>query len=208
MKKKGKKEDLAMKSTRKILSPLVIYTLAYLIGGVLFDIVNETVSACHGYLHAILPKAIPLYNAITAPQEHAVQAQIVSAIALFVTFLILNFASLRLDNAKNELIIKRTEGFYTLREGCDLYYKNFLVSDAVVTLLIPLVFNIPAPFIPEAWQKYGTGIPLWSSYAIKDIMSYTAAIPLCMILSFIARQMCVVGAVRHYRASWLMGSVE
>ena len=199
------KKEKDVKKHKHFAFALLVYAIAYVLGLFAYDVVRELTVAIHGYLHLLLPKLIPLYNAILSPEEYSTQASVISAVALVFTFYILNFASLRLDNGKNEFIISKTEGFYTLREGCELYCKSFLISDTVVTLLVPLIFNIPIFFVLEEWFRYGADIPIWAARVLAPITGNLSAIAFTMIISFVTRLLCIRGAVKHYRAAWLAG---
>ena len=206
-----------MRFSKKYLNPIWIYLIVYAFGFVSVSIGNAVARYAYAYMNYLFPKVFPLFSAVSEKEGYHKYLMLLCALGVFIAIFITNYLALRIDNAKFELMIKKTDGQYTLTDGAKLFFGEFGISELIVTLVLPLILVIPPFFIPEIDVQT---IPiagllidimeklLWLGYTLREYFSIVNAIALVLIFSLVARAAVIPGALKKWRASWLSGATE
>ena len=158
----------------------------------------------YAYLSHLFPTAFPTYNQIHDPESYKRLERAKEIMSIFLSLVIINFISLRLDNKKYERIALITEGQYLIKDGIKLYFKEFFKSDLIASALIPAVFVIPAYILSEnALGYFGLIFWNWLGYSFSTLMGVIPAILFAATFSFIGRMMAIPHCVKVWRSAWL-----
>ena len=193
-----------MKFKQKYLIPAAIFFVIYLFGLLLFNLSRAVISAIYAYLNHLFPDTFPIYNEIYDPELYAGSEKVFSVLTVFLALFIMNLIALRLDNKKYERIVGLTDGQYLIKDGIKLYVKEFFVSDAIISTVIPAIMVIPAYLISDKLMEFfGLIIPCWLGYNLELHFSLPFAMLIAESFSFIGRMLSIPHRVKTYRAAWL-----
>lgn len=193
-----------MKFKQKYIVPTAIFLVIYLLGQLLFNLSQALIRTIYSYLNYLSPDTFLVYNEIYDPDLYANAEKMFSVVTIFLTLFIINLIALRLDNKKYERIISLTDGQYLIKDGIKLYLSEFLVSDAIVSTVIPAIMVIPAYFISDKLMEFfGLIIPCWLGYHLELNFSLPFAMLIAAAFSFVGRMLSIPHCVSTYRAAWL-----
>ena len=193
-----------MKQRHKYLNPIILYLCVFIFGLFIFGFSAIAVKWGHAYLSHLFPSIFPTYNQIHDPESYKRLEWIKGFISIFLSLIIINFISLRIDNRKYERLSLLTEGQYLIKDGIKLYFKEFFKSDLIVSTVIPAVFVIPAYLLSEdALGYFGLIFWNWLGYSFSSLMSVFPAMLLAATFSFIGRMMAIPHCVKVWRSAWL-----
>ena len=206
-----------MRFKYKYIYPIAIFLLVYLFGTLIFSLGTVVANYGYSYMNYLFPRVFPTFSPISEKAEYEKYLCLVSTVGMLISYVIINFFSIRFDNKKFELVVSKTDGQYTVLEGMRLYLSEFLISDVISFVILPLVLVIPSYAIPKIEQ---TTVPvvnlliaildylLWMSNAFKEYYSLTVALPIALVFAVIARLTVIPGALKHWRGAWLSGSIH
>jgi len=114
------------------------------------------------------------------------------------------------DNLRYEFLIAKTDGFYTLREGAQIYKSEFLGSDILTALTVPLttagltLIKIPdtAPRAIRVIFDYVDNLLVISDSFIA-VFGFIPAIFALLAVSLLSRLPATVLGLLYWRGSWL-----
>lgn len=193
-----------MKQRHKYLNPIILFLCVFIFGLFIFGFSSIVIKWGHAYLNYLFPSVFPTYNQIQDPEAFQKLERIKEIFAIFLSFIIINFISLRIDNRKYERMVILTEGQYLIKDGIKIYLKEFFMSDLLVTTAIPAVLVIPAYFLSEnALGYFGLIFWNWLGYRFSTLMGLFPAILLAATFSFIGRMMLIPHCVKAWRSAWL-----
>lgn len=193
-----------MKKKYKYLNPVILFLCVFIFGLFILGFSSVIVKWGYAYLSHLFPSVFPTYNQVHAPESYKRLEWIKGFISIFLSLIIINFISLRLDNKKYERIALLTEGQYLIKDGIKLYFKEFFKSDLIVSTVIPAVFVIPAYLLSEDSLGYfGLIFWNWLGYSFSSLMSVFPAMLLAATFSFIGRMMAIPHCLKAWRSSWL-----
>ncbi len=195
---------------KKYILSFVRFLIIYLLGFIVFFIMNYAVSLVYGTLSDMFPAIFRTYNFITEPEEAEALSERLKLTAGILSVLALGIIALKYDNARYEYIISRTDGFYTLKEGAPLYLSGYLYADIIAAAGVPLItyplvlINIgeSAPRFLRVLEKYINGftaLPL--SY--RNAAGLLGGALLLVLTSLAARALGVYSGLKRWRAVWL-----
>ena len=193
-----------MKFKDKYLNPLILFICVYIFGLFIHGVSSNVINGIYTYLNHLFPTVFPIYNRIYDIAAYTRVEQIKGISAVFLSLLIINLIALRIDNKKYERIITLTDGEYLIKDGLKLYFKEFFLIDAIVSVIIPAVLVVPAYFLSENILSYfGLIFWNWLGYNMKSIFELFPAILIAAAFSFIARMMVIPYCVNAWRAAWM-----
>ena len=196
--------DAIMKPRHKYVNPLIIFLCVFIFGLFIFGASAIAVKWGHAYLSHLFPNVFPTYNQIHDPASYQRLERIKDVIAIFLSLLIINFISLRIDNRKYERIALITEGQYLIKDGIKLYFKEFFRSDLIISTVIPAVLVIPAYLLSEdALGYFGLIFWNWLGYRFCTLMGLLPAMLLAASFSFVGRMILIPHCVKAWRSAWL-----
>ena len=205
-----------MSLKKKYLYSIFTYSVIYIFGFVFIALGTSCARYLYAYMNYLFPRVFPLFSAVSEKEEYAKYLMLIASVGIFTAIWIINFFALRLDNSKFELMIKRTDGLYTVKDGIKIYLGEFGISEVISGVLLPLILVIPPFFIPEFGVQ---SVPvvgflimlmeklLWLGYAFKEYFSIGEALLLVAVFSSLSRAALIPGALKHWRASWLSGAI-
>ncbi len=176
-----------------------------LFSAVCFVIINLIYPA----LLSEFPGLLPDYNFVNEREKYEQLRRILEAISAAVAAAILSYVSVRYDNERFEYMITETEGMYTMKAGISIYYSRYLLSDVVVSVIIPILVVafesgvIPLmDFLPESVIEV-LYLPFSLSSAFISLVGDIWAVILLTVLIFITRLLAGFRAIDRFRVVWL-----
>lgn len=156
------------------------------------------------------PSVFPDYSPVLEAKEYSNVTHTVSVIgtvlAIFITTLIVT----RLDNGRDELIIKKTEGFYRLPEIMPFYYKTYALPDLVSSLVNTAIISglvISAYYIDvEEVNAFTNAVKSFRSFHIGGL--YDGEYPVLFVIGvfalfYISRLVAGIHGLKRWRSAWL-----
>jgi len=193
-----------MKFRYKYLSPIAMFIFVFIFGLFISGLCGNAVDGIYTYLNHLSPETFPIYNQIYDIQTYSKLERIKDIISIFISLSLINLIALRLDNKKYERIISLTDGEYLIKDGIRIYFKEFFLSDAIVSLLIPAVLVIPAYFLTEdALSYFGLIFWNWLGYNMKFLFHLFPAMLISAAFSFVGRMLAIPLCVKAWRAAWM-----
>ena len=196
-----------MSIKHKYVDPILLFFGVYLFHYVISLSAELAFTYVYTYLSEVVPGLVETYTPITSPDEYATYLKTVSTFGAVACIGIINYISIRLDNKRFELIISKTDGKYEIKDGINLYFKEFFESDLIAASLPISVFVAVAYFIPEKLLDKGLIIFFRLGASLTDYYGLVSAIVLAISASIVTRVLCAPFALRTWRALWLSGSV-
>lgn len=193
-----------MKFRYRYLNPIILYLCVFIFGLFILGVTDNVTDGIYAYLNHLAPKTFPIYNQIYDIETYNKLERTKNVVAIFISLVIINLIALRIDNKKYERIVNITDGQYLIKDGLKLYFKEFLLSDVIASVLIPGVLVIPAYFLTEeALSYFGLIYWNWLGFNMKFLFDLFPAILISMAFSFIGRVLSIPLCVRSWRAAWL-----
>ena len=193
-----------MKQRHKYLNPIILYLCVFIFGLFIFGFSAIAVKWGHAYLSHLFPSIFPTYNQIHDPESYSRLEMIKETVAIFLSLLIINFISLRIDNRKYERLSLITEGQYLIKDGIRIYFKEFFKSDLIVSTAVPAIMVIPAYLLSEnALGYFGLIFWNWLGYHFRTLMGLFPAMLIASAFSFIGRMLVIPHCVKAWRSAWL-----
>ncbi len=204
---KKNKGGQTMKVSKKYLVPHLIYFAVFIGGFAAAVLASYIVPIVYDYLVYLFPKVFHSYSPVSEPDEYARFMKWSAVTTYVLALVIINYIAMRLDNSRFEYFISKTEGFYKIPSAMKMYYREFLVSDIIVSVLIPPALTVPAYFMPKKAMDMILRFPFWSGELLLSYLSFTETIVWCILISLIARLILVPVILKKWRASWLTTAV-
>ena len=193
-----------MKQRHKYLNPIILYLCVFIFGLFIFGFSAIAVKWSHAYLSHLFPSIFKTYNQIHDPESYSRLEVIKETVSIFLSLLIINFISLRIDNRKYERISLITEGQYLMKDGIRIYFKEFFKSDLIVSAAVPAIMVIPAYLLSEnALGYFGLIFWNWLGYHFSTLMGLFPAMLVASAFSFIGRMLVIPHCVKAWRSAWL-----
>ena len=165
-------------------------------------------SAVYEVLAYVMPDVFKMYSQIKEPELYRELAKCLTLTALGISIVVVNYVALRVDNKRFERMVTLTDGQYTMAEGLLLYVKEFLLSDIIVTLIIPPLVMIPFEFVPADFFGRWLSMPFWCYDYLTGYFNIVEATVLLAVISLVSRLLIIYPTVKVWRAMWLTASVE
>lgn len=193
-----------VKLKHKYLTPIALFLCVFIFGLFIVGVCSNVVDGIYTYLNHLFPESFPIYNQIHDIQTYNKLERIKSVISVFLALAVINFIALRIDNKKYERIITLTDGEYLVMNGIKLYFKEFFLSDAIASVLIPAILVVPAYFLSEnALSYFGLIFWNWLGYNMKFIFDLFPAMLISAAFSFIGRIIAIPFCVNAWRSAWM-----
>jgi hypothetical protein len=201
---KKTKGESGMRFKHKYLNPIILYICVFVFGLFILGASDSIVDWIYAYLNHLFPKSFPIYNQIYDIETYNKLERIKDIWSIFIALVMVNLIALRLDNKKYERLINLTDGEYLVCDGIKLYFKEFFISDLIVSILIPATLVVPAFFLTEEVLSYfGLIFWNWLGYNMKFVLELFPAILVSAAFSFIGRMLAIPICVRAWRAAWM-----
>lgn len=196
-----------MSFKRKYVEPVLIFLAVYAFN-VLFFKAGELLSIyTYSYFSSVLPSGVISSNPVSDPDAYEAYTRGVALFGTFVGLWLINYISLRLDNAKFEHVISLTDGQYELKDGIKLYFKEFFLSDVISAVAIVILITVGATFIPEKLMDYGFVFIFKIGDTLNALYHPVISVAIAATFSLVTRILSIPLAIRTWRALWLSGSV-
>lgn len=193
-----------MRFKHKYLTPILLFLCVFIFGLFIHGVSSNAVNWIYTYLNHLFPKVFPIYNRIYDMAAYTRIEQIKSTAAVFVSLCLINIIALKIDNKKYEHIISLTDGKYLIKDGIKLYFKEFLLTDAIVSIVIPAILVVPAYFLSEEILNYfGLIFWNWLGYNMKSLFKLFPAVLISATFSLIGRMIVIPHCVKAWRAAWM-----
>ncbi len=120
-----------------LLMPMLVNLPRFVINGTLFPALCEW-----------FPEVFTNYSPITQPDEYFILTATLDITVATLAVLVFSYIAVRYDNERMEYMISRTEGMYSLKEGCALYYPRYIYADLAVSIIVPIPLLVASAFVP------------------------------------------------------------
>ena len=193
-----------MKLRHRYLNPVIVFLAVYIFGLWMLGFCLNAVRWVHTYLNHLMPRVFPIYNPIYDPDSYAKLEKIFNVISIFLAIFLINFIALKLDNKKYERVVSLTDGQYTLRDGLELYFREFWLSDIITALILPVSIVAATYFIPDNVLGYfGLSAIAWLGYNMRLMYGFVPTVVIVALFSSVSRLLSIPLCVRSWRAAWL-----
>lgn len=192
---------------RKTFYPCLIFFGLFVLGGAVYPAVNSAVNSVWEYLVFLFPDRLKTYSAVTDPEGYAVYATVSGAVSVFLLILLISYVSLRTDNGRFEYTAKLHDGRFHLTEGYLHYFREYFISDVVISSVPTLLLTFPAALLPKRFMNAGFDVPFWCGGALVPCLGLASALVAALVVAIVARTAAALIAVRRYRAAWLSGGI-
>ena len=198
---------------RKYLFSFIRYALIYFLGFIAFYLFTYLLGILNGFFSTYLPEYFKVYNPITDRAELDRQNTLIAFFASVISVFLISLITVRDDNFRYELMISKTDGFYTVGRGLSIYFRELLFVDAAVSVVIPMsTYWLTLIKIPNDAPR--------ALLILRDVLSvfavihasFTAELGLItgafaiVLVSLVSRFVSVCHALSYWRAAWLVGS--
>lgn len=192
---------------RKHLFCIGKYLLIYLAAVLLYFALDAVIlHVIYPVLNEFFPSVFLTYNPVTEKEKYIALRESISLWAALISVSCANAVDLIHDNARLELLVSRTDGFYTLREGFKIYLPSFISVDVISSLLAPAVF-IPLTLIslPDRLARIEAIIdtPLMMTSSVCTKVGEVWAYFLILLASLVGRCVGVWLGLDRWRGLWL-----
>lgn len=195
---------------KKYLYSFLRFFLIYSVGFVAFYLFNYIFARLNEYLAVYLPRFFKVYNPIIDNAAMLRQEAVIALLAAVASVVLLTVIAVRTDNLKYEYMISRTDGFYRVREGAEIYFPEFLGADILSAVSVPLI-SYPLTLIdvpnsaPRALRVIENILDtvLVIPEAFEGMLGAVLGAALLVLTSLIARAYAAFRALFFWRAAWL-----
>ena len=173
-------------------------------------VISAVVNQAYELLSRCFPDLFPIYDVIGESELYRLTSARVSVLALFIILTATVYLAKRYSNHTFEFIISKTDGLFTVREGLGIYAGEFLISDAIESLVISAVFFIPASFIPKQFFSTGSIVAdiLLPIHSLASLLGTPLGALAFFGLLAAAHLIVLIPSLTYYRAKWLTGFTE
>ena len=196
-----------MSIKHKYVEPVLIFLAVYLFHYVICQCGEMLFIYSYTYISETVPSLVKTVNPISTPNEYEIYLKGIATAGAFVGLFITNYVCLRLDNAKFEHVITKTDGQYTMTDGLKLYFGEFLISDVIASSLTVFPLVLGAYFIPEKLLDKGLIFLFRLGVSLIEFYGPVGSVVIAIVFSLLTRLLCVPLALKTWRALWLSGSV-
>lgn len=196
-----------MSIKHKYVEPVLIFLAVYLFHYVICQCGELLFIYSYTYLSEVVPSIVKTVNPISTPNEYEIYLKCIATSGAFVGLFITNYVCLRLDNAKFEHVITKTDGQYTMKDGLRLYFSEFFISDVIASSIIIGPFVCGACFIPEKLLDKGLIFVFRIGVSLIEFYGIVGSVLIAILFSLITRLISVPLVLRAWRALWLSGAV-
>ncbi len=155
------------------------------------------------------PALVPRYNFVLEREEYDALYGTLELFTGVLTVGLISYISVRYDNERMEYMIRKTDGMYSIREGCNIYYPRYFLNDIALSCTVPLpLFLIDALLLPTL-TFLPEGVNSLLSFVFLPSRAFSAGFGViggCMLTAFfffVFRILSGVRAIDVYRALWL-----
>ncbi len=195
-----------MKRLRSFGFSLVVWCFSFLIFWLVsFGVENLAYPAALVWF----PDLVPEYNFVNEREKYELLYAVLRVISAGITALVVSYISVRHDNERFEYMISKTEGMYTMSEGCRLYFGRYIFIDLIIAVLIPTVTVLLEAQILPLLSMLPEGVidmirtPLAVSSSFISLLGGVGAVILLSALIFGARLLAGLYAIDRFRVVWL-----
>lgn len=156
------------------------------------------------------PNLIRDYSPILEADKFNSAAKTVNIIGIILAVLITSMIVTRLDNGRDEFIIKKTEGFYRIPEIMSTYYKTYAVPDLVASLVNTVIISaliIPAHLIEfEEVNGFTNLVKSFRGFhlgVLFDGVNPILSVLLVFVIFYLSKLISGIHGLKKWRASWL-----
>ena len=195
---------------KKYAHSILRYFTIYALGFSVLYILRLLADVIYGILSDSMPSVFPSYNALTDKAETLALEATISLICAVITVFAVTFLAVKYDNGRFEFVISKTDGFYTIREGCAIYAKNYLSADVVSAVLVPVPFFLMTLVeLPDgnvkALRILGDiiGTIAAPTLAFSDKLGFGFGLLAAASVSLLSRIPAVYAGLKRWRGLWL-----
>lgn len=169
--------------------------------------------AAHWIYEALIdwfPNTVPSYSPILEADKYGAMTKALSVVGAIAAVLVAALIVTRLDNSRDEFIIRRTEGFYRLPEIMPTYYKAYALPDLVASFVNTAV--ISALLIPARLAEFEEVSGFSNAvYSFRDFhlgVFYDGINPIISVLTvlalfYVSKLIAGIWGLKKWRAAWL-----
>ena len=176
----------------------------------LYHPVSSLLRAVYTAMNMRFEAAFPIYNPITDGEAYIEFEKNFAVCAAAVIFFLLSLVSSVFDNERYEYMIKKTEGFYKIKDGFRIYYPRYAAADAVSAIIshIPL-FILTLLVFPKTEIRLLLQLEEWvngfliAHSAFTDKFGFTLGFASAAVVLLSAKIPASILGLRRWRGLWL-----
>ena len=194
---------------KRYIYPILCFLTVYFFGTAIFYFCSLFITKMvYPTLNDILPDLFPLPNYVFEAEEYEMLQRVLMLPTLLLCFLILARVSLFFDNARFEHVIRKTDGMYRMKDGLKLYYSSFLLSDVIISLLVPVGLTLPVYiYVPKKYIDMIFSLFFTPAFNCYRTFGYVRGAVILVFTTLVCRLLAGIFATRGYRARWLSSDV-
>lgn len=201
-----------MRFRHRYIDPIMIYLLVYIFGIVLFSVGTTLARYLYEYMNHLVPSVFPLFSPVSEKEGYDAYLKLIDVVGIFAAVFLINLFAMSFDNKKFELMVSRTDGQYTVREGLVIYVREFLRSDAISAVLFPAALTLAPYLIPKIPKTEKPIINLlidllerffWLGNTAKEYFGLFMGLMIVALFSVISRALLIPHILKRWRAAWL-----
>ncbi len=194
---------------KRYIYPALCFLTVYFFGTAIFYFCSVFVTKmAYPTLNDISPDLFPLPNYIFEEEEYAALQKLLMLPSLLLCFFIIARVSLFFDNSRFEHVISKTDGMYRMKEGLKLYYSSFLLSDVIISLLVPVGLTLPVYiYVPKKYIDMIFSLFFTPAFNCYESFGYVKGAVILVLVTLVCRLLAGAFATRGYRARWLSSDV-
>ena len=199
---------------KKYFYSIVRYFLIYLLGFIAFFIFDYLFTSLNEFLSGVFPEFFKIYNPITSRIDLIRQKETIALLSGISSVFVITLIAVKGDNLRYEFIISQTEGLYTIRDGFSIYRKNFLLSDIIPAVFVPLsTVGLTLISVSENDPKFLRILAdyldsiLAVPYSFTDKLGFLPGVTALLLISLAARLPVAYLSLANWRGNWL-SSIE
>lgn len=166
-----------------------------LLSFLLFYPVSMLVRMTYSALNSRWETIFPIYNSVTEKNMQLAVEQNLALTASVIIFALLTLLAVIFDNERYEFMIRKTEGFFTLRQGLVIYGRRYAAADILSSVLSPIpLFALSLFKFPKTEVRLVLQLEEWTDSFLIAISSFTDK------LGFVAGYICAVLVILTFKA--------
>ena len=156
------------------------------------------------------PSVFHDYSPVLEVKEYQRATHTVSVIGTVLAIFLTSLIVTRLDNGRDEMIIKKTEGFYRIPEIMPFYYKTYalpdlvssLVNTAVISTLIISSYLISTDEV-NAFTNAVKGFRSFHIGVLYDGENHVIFVLAVFLLFYLSKLIAGIHGLKKWRSAWL-----
>lgn len=182
--------------------------VTYLFLPLIFFIAFGITDVGYVYLSEIFPSVFPEYSQVLEKELYeALQTRLQVFSVLLSVFFIHLFCAVY-DNFRYESVIKKTDGFYKIKDQLLPYLKSTAIQDALSCALSPLLLlSVSTVSFPEKFLKY-FGSFFYPHILMLSNFGFLISYLMIIFAAVIARLIAAPLALDRFRGLWLTSFVD